>query len=167
MISYLKACLQETSLTLHQVEVLLSYVLETSYICNHSPNLSKSINLEAKLFHLSRNVLLAPLHPLHIQIVNLFAWILSRHSVCLGQIFQARSFNTVAPGSFIQEGLKFQNQNWIVLVLRKHWPKITQRNESASPRLLRKAKKIGTGYDQKLPKAQLTWEFSLFDEIAA
>ena len=105
MISYLKACLQETSLTLHQVEVLLSYVLETSYICNHSPNLSKSINLEAKLFHLSRNVLLAPLHPLHIQIVNLFAWILSRHSVCLGQIFQARSFNTVAPGSFTHRRL--------------------------------------------------------------
>ena len=73
MISYLEAFLQETSLTLHQVEVLLFYVLETSYICNHSPNLSKSINLEAKLFHLSRNVLLAPLHPLHIQIVNLFA----------------------------------------------------------------------------------------------
>ena len=73
MISYLEACLQETSLTLHQVEVLLFYVLETFYICNHSPNLSKSINLEAKLFHLSRNVFLAPLHPLHIQIVNLFA----------------------------------------------------------------------------------------------
>ena len=148
MISYLEAFLQETSLTLHQVEVLLFYVLETSYICNHSPSLSKSINLEAKLFHLSRNFLLAPLHPLHIQIVNLFAWILSRHSVCLGQIFQALSFNTVAPESFSQGRLL------------KGDKKILSKSKLNGPSLKE-------GVIQNCPKAQRTffWWNSCLDKL--
>ena len=128
MIFHLKACLQETYLWLiinlrFSFFNNLFYVFDTSYICNHFPNLSKSINLEVKLFHPLLETSFLLLCTLCTSKLSTFL-----HEFCHVTLFVLAKYSRQAlsiqwplevlpMGGYQKELWKVcQNQNWMVLV---------------------------------------------------